>query len=128
MVENRDADDGMEMAAVTTNSSDDDSHSFGSDGSFSTSDVDSAEYGEVQTITPRTVTKNSSAANNDFYGKSMRRQNCCFGTSMVTFAGLILAAYFLMGLSFTPSNMGIFGDESSMKGGSGKRKLFGLTL
>jgi glutamine cyclotransferase len=39
---------------------------------------------------------------------------------MLVIAGMFIAAYFIMGLSFTPSNIGIFGDESSMKGGSGE--------
>ena len=77
------------------------------------------EYGE-RTLAPRTVTQHSSVAKNDFYKASVRRQNCCFGTSMLSLAGVFVAAYFVMGLSFTPNNIGIFGDESSMKGGSGK--------
>jgi len=106
----------MEMAVVATNSSDDE---YSVEMIEQTgSDLDS-EYGE-QTLTPRTVTKNSSVANNDFYHKSVRRQNCCFGASMLTFVGAFVAAYFLMGVSFSPSNIGIFGDESSMKGGSGE--------
>lgn len=82
-------------------------------------DLDS-EYGE-QTLEPQTVTSStkSSIKNNDFYyKKSVRQQNCCFGLGMISFAGLFIAAYFFMGLSFTPANIGIFGDESAMKGGS----------
>lgn len=126
-MENGDEND-MEMAVVynnSSNSSDDDEYSveevIESGSSTSESQIDS-EYGE-RTLTPRTVTKNSSMAkNNDFYRTSVRRQNCCFGASMLSFAGLFIAAYFLMGLSFSPSNIGIFGDESSMKGSSGKSR------
>lgn len=75
-------------------------------------DVDS-EYGE-QTLTPNVITKE------DVYRTTVRRQNCCFGISMITFAGLFVAAYFVMGLSFSPSNIGIFGDESALKGSSGE--------
>mmetsp|Transcript_27466 Transcript_27466/g.55491 ORF Transcript_27466/g.55491 Transcript_27466/m.55491 type:complete len:631 (+) Transcript_27466:101-1993(+) len=82
-------------------------------------DIESEEYGE-RTLSPHTVTKNSPVANNEFYRTSLRRQNCCFGFSVVTIAGLFVAAYFMMGLSFTPSNIGIFGDESHLKGGSGE--------
>ena len=100
----------MEMAEVSVHSSSSDEYSVEIE-----DDMDS-EYGE-QTITPQTVTNKS----NDFeYRTSVRRQNCCFGLSMISFAGLFIAAYFLMGLSFSPSNIGMFGDESAMKGGSGK--------
>ncbi|KAL7541193.1 hypothetical protein ACHAXR_010715 [Thalassiosira sp. AJA248-18] len=112
----------VEMAAVSTNSSDDEfSVESVESGSFTASDVDS-EYGE-QTITPRTVTRNTPVANNDFYRTSVKRQNCCFGASMVTLAGLFISAYFLMGLSFSPSNIGIFGDDSYLKGGSGTSEV-----
>mmetsp|Transcript_39230 Transcript_39230/g.83761 ORF Transcript_39230/g.83761 Transcript_39230/m.83761 type:complete len:326 (-) Transcript_39230:427-1404(-) len=121
MVEDGDEEDGvtiatMEMTAVATISSDDE-HSVES-GSFPTSDVDS-DYGE-QTLTPKTVTKNTVAKSNDFYRAAVQRQNRYFGASMVAIAGSFLAAYILMGLTFTPSNIGIFGDESSMKGGLGE--------
>ena len=115
MMENG-ADEEVEMAVVSpvsTNSSDEEEGSVES-GSF----VDS-EYGEP-TLTPRVVTKHSRVANNDFYRTSVRRQNCCFGASMLSLAGLFVAAYFLMDMSFSPSNIGIFGDESSVKG-SGER-------
>ena len=87
----------------------------------------SAEYGE-QTLEPRTVTSRtkSSIKNNYDFHKAVRKQNCCFGLGMLSFAGLFIAAYFFMGLSFTPANIGIFGDESSMKGGSlGKFSFLG---
>ena len=89
-------------------------------------DLDS-EYGE-QTLEPQTVTSStkSSIKNNDFYyKKSVRQQNCCFGLGMISFAGLFIAAYFFMGLSFTPANIGIFGDESAMKGGSSGKLFLG---
>lgn len=90
---------------------------------FNMSTTDS-EYGEEilheQTITPKTVTAKSSAANNDFYMKSMRRQNICFGSSVFLLAGMFIAAYFYSDISFTPANAGIFGDETAMKGVSGE--------
>ena len=102
----------MEMTEVSVHSS-----SSSDEYSVEIEDDMDSEYGE-QTITPQTITNKS---NNDFeYRTSVRRQNCCFGLSMISFAGLFIAAYFLMGLSFTPSNIGMFGDESAMKGGSGK--------
>ena len=104
----------MEMTEVSVHSSSSSEYSVEIE-----DDMDS-EYGE-QTITPQTITTKS---NNDFeYRASVRRQNCCFGLSMISFAGLFIAAYFLMGLSFSPSNIGMFGDESAMKGGSGKTLL-----
>ena len=90
---------------------------------FNMSTTDS-EYGEEilheQTITPKAVTAKSSAANNDFYMKSMRRQNICFGSSVFLLAGMFIAAYFYSDISFTPANAGIFGDETAMKGVSGE--------
>lgn len=103
----------MEMTEVSVHSSSSSSDEY----SVEIEDDMDSEYGE-QTITPQTITNKS---NNDFeYRTSVRRQNCCFGLSMISFAGLFIAAYFLMGLSFSPSNIGMFGDESAMKGGSGK--------
>lgn len=63
--------------------------------------------------------------NNSFYDAesfraSIRRQNRFVSATMLVIAGMFIVAYFIMGLSFTPSNIGIFGDESSMKGGSGE--------
>mmetsp|Transcript_8767 Transcript_8767/g.18887 ORF Transcript_8767/g.18887 Transcript_8767/m.18887 type:complete len:287 (-) Transcript_8767:148-1008(-) len=125
MTENTDNND-VEMAASDSASSDDE-QSFESR-SFSTSDVE-YEYGEhnnneeeERTMTPRTVTPNSSVANDEFYNykTTVRRQNCCFGFGMLSFAGMFVGAYFLMGLSFSPSNIGIFGDEWTHKGGSGE--------
>ena len=123
-MENCDDEYNLEMKVIDTNISASDSDEsieileHGSAGASSASDVDS-EYGE-RTLTPRTVTKHSSVANNDYYRQGVRRQNFCFGASMLSFAGLFVAAYFLMGLSFTPSNIGIFGDENALKGGSGE--------
>lgn len=112
----------MEMADVSVQSASSDEYSVEIEEGSSSLDLEN-EYGE-QTITPRTITKSniSKADGNsdDFYKTTVRRQNCCFGLSMISFAGLFIAAYFYMGMSFTPSNIGIFGDESSMKGGSGK--------
>jgi hypothetical protein len=51
---------------------------------------------------------------------SVRRQNCFFGVSVISLTMAFIAAYLFMGLSFTPANIGIFGDESTRKGGSGK--------
>lgn len=56
------------------------------------------------------------------YRTSVRRQNCFFGISVLSLTMAFIATYLLMGLSFTPANIGIFGDESSRKGGSGKVK------
>ena len=110
------------MADVSVHSASSDEYSVEIEEGSSSLDLEN-EYGE-QTITPQTITKSniSKAAGNsdDFYKTTVRRQNCCFGLSMISFAGLFIAAYFYMGMSFTPSNIGIFGDESSMKGGSGK--------
>ena len=112
----------MEMADVSVQSASSDEYSVEIEEGSSSLDLEN-EYGE-QTITPRTITRsNISKADghsDDFYKTTVRRQNCCFGLSMISFAGLFIAAYFYMGMSFTPSNIGIFGDESSMKGGSGK--------
>ena len=117
----------MEMAEVHQSTSSDSDFSteitaeeyHGSPPSSNNNHLDS-EYGE-QTLEPQTVNSStkSSIKNNDFYyKKSVRQQNCCFGLGMISFAGLFIAAYFFMGLSFTPANIGIFGDESAMKGGS----------
>ena len=123
-MEQHDDIEGMEMQEVSVHSSSDsdDEYSVEIEEGSSSLDLEN-EYGE-QTIAPRTITKsNISKADgnsNDFYKTTVRRQNCCFGLSIISFAGLFIAAYFYMGMSFTPSNIGIFGDESSMKGGSGK--------
>jgi hypothetical protein len=60
------------------------------------------------------------ASSSHHYRASVMRQNRFFSVSMILLAGLFVAAYLLMGLSFTPANIGIFGDESSMRGGSGE--------
>ena len=90
---------------------------------FDPTDVDS-EYGEVeQTLKPKIVTaaNKSYATNiNDFYKISIRRQNICFGSSVFFMVGMFIAAYFYMGVSFSPANVGIFGDELSMKGAAGE--------
>jgi len=123
-MEQHDDIEGMEMQEVSVHSSEsDDEYSVEIEEGSSSIDLEN-EYGE-QTITPRTVTKSNISkvdghSSNDFYKTTVRRQNCCFGLSMISFAGLFIAAYFYMGMSFTPSNIGIFGDESSMKGGTGK--------
>lgn len=83
-----------------------------------------SEYGEdslhEQTLTPNTVTANSPMAKADFYRTSMKRQNICFGTSVFVVVGMFIAAYFYMGIDFSPSNAGIFGDEQAMKGAAGE--------
>jgi len=132
----------LEMADITTNrlaSESDEEIDFETEihyeagrgvgaGSDAASDA-GGEYGEL-TLAPNdnvvaNKTKSSSimANNRDFYRSTVRRQNCCFGISMISVAGAFLAAYLLMGLSFSPSNIGIFGDESSLKGGSGKMDI-----
>lgn len=68
----------------------------------------------------RTLPTTSSTTNSFEYRTSVRRQNCFFGVSVLSLTMAFIAAYLLMGLSFTPSNIGIFGDESTRKGGSGK--------
>ena len=61
------------------------------------------------------------SSNNSFeYRTLVRRQNCFFGVSVLSVTVVFIAAYLLMGLSFTPANIGIFGDESSRKGESGR--------
>ena len=64
----------------------------------------------------------TSRTNSYEYRTSVRRQNCFFGISVLSLTMAFIATYLLMGLSFTPANIGIFGDESSRKGGSGKVK------
>ncbi len=98
-----------------------DAAEYSSDDDFDTTD---SEYGEdslhERTLTPTTVTANSSAAGADFYRTSMKRQNICFGSTVFLVVGMFIAAYFYMDISFSPSNVGIFGDEKSMKGASGE--------
>ena len=90
-------------------------------------DTTDSEYGEgslhEQTMTQRsaaTAKSDSSAEKNGFYKKSIRRQNICFGSSVFLLVGLFIAAYSYMDLSFSPANVGIFGDEIAMKGASGE--------
>ena len=64
----------------------------------------------------------TSRSNSYEYRTSVRRQNCFFGISVLSLTMAFIATYLFMGLSFTPANIGIFGDESSRKGGSGKVK------
>lgn len=113
------AEDGLEMRAVPINSFEEDEEYVDFEKgarphAAADADVD-GEYGE-RTLAPRTVTKDIDAS---FYRASVMRQNRLFGVGVFVLAGMFVAAYFLMGLSFTPSNIGIFGDESSMRGGSG---------
>ena len=90
-----------------------------SDGGFSADEIDS-EYGE-QVLKPRSAASRVPSNNETYnYKSEVRKQNCFFGSSMISVAGLLIAAYFLMGLSFTPANIGIFGDETNMKGSSGE--------
>ena len=115
--------DDLEMVIIPTSSDDDELKVENNAHRYMES-----EYVE-RTLAPHKVTKHTYVANDDLYRTAVRRQNCCFGTSMLTITGLFVAAYVLMGLSFTPSNIGIFGDESSMKGGSGKLEYwFGLNF
>eukprot|EP00574_Skeletonema_japonicum_P002137 CAMPEP_0201718952 /NCGR_PEP_ID=MMETSP0593-20130828/4329_1 /ASSEMBLY_ACC=CAM_ASM_000672 /TAXON_ID=267983 /ORGANISM="Skeletonema japonicum, Strain CCMP2506" /LENGTH=674 /DNA_ID=CAMNT_0048209339 /DNA_START=123 /DNA_END=2147 /DNA_ORIENTATION=- len=98
-----------------------DAAEYSSDEGFDTTD---SEYGEdslhERTLTPTTVSANSSAAGADFYRTSMKRQNICFGSTVFLVVGVFIAAYFYMDISFSPSNVGMFGDEKSMKGASGE--------
>ena len=72
-----------------------------------------------ESVTQKNVVNNS-FYDAEGYRASIRRQNRFVGASILVIAGMFFAAYVIMGLSFTPSNIGIFGDESSMKGGSGE--------
>ena len=88
-------------------------------------DTTDSEYGEGsshdQSIKRRPAAKsNSSVAKTDFFKKSIRRQNICFGSSVLLLVGVFIAAYSYMDLSFSPANVGIFGDEVAMKGSSGE--------
>lgn len=97
-----------------------------SGGGFSVDELDS-EYGDgeqaEQVLNVSAESRAPSTSNNEFYNykSEVRKQNCLFGSSVMSVAGLLIAAYFLMGLSFTPANIGIFGDETNMKGSSGER-------
>ena len=73
-------------------------------------DLDS-EYGEVD---------DADRPWRGYYEKSVRRQNCFFGISLMHIFAAFIAAYLLMGMSFTRSNIGFFGDEVSMEGSSGE--------
>ena len=92
-------------------------------------DTTDREYGEgsshhrqsMKRRPPASATKsNSSVAKTDFFRKSIRRQNICFGSSVLLLVGVFIAAYSYMDLSFSPTNVGIFGDEVAMKGSSGE--------
>ena len=72
-----------------------------------------------ESVTQKNVVNNS-FYDAEGYRASIRRQNRFVGASILVIAGIFFAAYVIMGLSFTPSSIGIFGDESSMKGGSGE--------
>ena len=73
-----------------------------------------SEYGEVVEDT------DMPSIPRGFYRKSVRRQNCFFGISLVHIIAAFIGAYFLMDMSFTRSNIGFFGDEVSMEGSSGE--------
>ena len=92
-----------------------------SGGGFSVDELDS-EYGDgEQVLRPRSAESRVPSSNGFYnYKSEVRKQNCFFGSSVISVAGLLIAAYFLMGLSFTPANIGIFGDETNMKGSSGE--------
>lgn len=101
-----------------------DEFSSDEDGEYDTTD---SEYGEgsshhEQSIKrrPAAAKSNSSAAKTDFFRKNIRRQNICFGSSVLLLVGVFIAAYSYMDLSFSPANVGIFGDEVAMKGSSGE--------
>ena len=78
----------------------------------------SSEYGEVEEYAKST--RNEHVLPKGFYKKSVRRQNCFFGISLMHIFAAFVGAYFLMGMSFTRSNIGTFGDESAMEGSSGE--------
>ena len=125
-MENGAEEDGVEIRAVSIDSfslsfDKDDEYIDKCSGGRSRADDEDGEYGE-QTLTPWTVTKDNAPS---LYRESVMRQNRLFGVSVFVLAGMFVAAYFMMGLSFSPSNIGIFGDESSMRGGSGERSECG---
>mmetsp|Transcript_12146 Transcript_12146/g.17469 ORF Transcript_12146/g.17469 Transcript_12146/m.17469 type:complete len:743 (+) Transcript_12146:122-2350(+) len=123
MGENNSDEYDLEMIAV-----EDEAYSYNSDDFDTSLDTTDSEYGEdslhERTLTPTTVTSDSSAgasaARADFYRTSMKRQNICFGSTVFLVVGMFIAAYFYMDISFSPSNVGIFGDEKAMKGNSGE--------
>jgi hypothetical protein len=78
-------------------------------------DLDS-EYGEVE-IEEDT---DKPSLPRGYYKKYVRRQNFFFGISLMHIVAAFIAAYFLMDMSFTRSNIGIFGDEVQMEGSSGE--------
>ena len=124
-MENGAEEDGVEMRAVSIDSfplsfDEEDEYVDESNGGKSRADDEDGEYGE-RTLSPRTVTKDNAPS---LYRESVTRQNRLFGVSVFVLAGLFVTAYFLMGLSFSPNNIGIFGDETSMRGGSGERTGF----
>ena len=72
------------------------------------------EYRDIEDVTHPSMTSG-------FYKKSLRRQNCFFGISMLHIVAAFIGAYFLMGWSFTiTNNRGVFGDEMNMEGSSGE--------
>mmetsp|Transcript_11000 Transcript_11000/g.23059 ORF Transcript_11000/g.23059 Transcript_11000/m.23059 type:complete len:153 (+) Transcript_11000:141-599(+) len=85
-------------------------------------DIESSRSSE-RTHSTIPVGVNASFSNTDFYRPSLRRQNRFFGGGVVIIAAAFVAAYFLMDMSFTPSNVRTFGDESHFEGGSGERYL-----
>ena len=122
-MENGAEEDGVEIRAVSIDSfslsfNKDDEYIDECSGGRSRAD---GEYSK-RTLTPWTVTKDNAPS---LYRESVMRQNRLFGVSVFVLAGMFVAAYFMMGLSFSPSNIGIFGDESSMRGGSGERSECG---
>jgi len=82
-------------------------------------DIESSRSSE-RTHSTIPVGVNASFSNTDFYRPSLRRQNRFFGGGVVIIAAAFVAAYFLMDMSFTPSNVRTFGDESHFEGGSGE--------
>lgn len=108
-------DDGMEMQAVSSSTCNEEVYSDDEN------DLDdSCEYGEPSLAPSTRKAANKSYYDAEEYRASVRRQNRFVGASVFVIAGMFVVAYFLMGLSFSPANIGIFGDESSMKGGSGE--------
>ncbi|KAL7479638.1 hypothetical protein ACHAW6_005361 [Cyclotella cf. meneghiniana] len=83
-------------------------------------DLDS-DYGEIEVgKAPRHRSRSSRLLSPNFYKQAVRRQNFFFGISLIHIVAAFIAAYFLMGMSFTRSNIAIFGDEVAMEGSSGE--------
>lgn len=84
-------------------------------------DDSDSDYGEIEVEkAPRHRSRSSRLLSPNIYKQAVRRQNCFFGISLIHIVAAFIAAYFLMGMSFTRSNIAIFGDEVAMEGSSGE--------